>query len=118
MEGDRFSRCRIALVKKSFTVRPHVRVDVPPNEREQMPYTLGEAAQAVGKAKSTIFKAIKDGVISSSRDERGRFVIEPAELHRVFPPVAPVIAAERSPEQPAEQTCTDAGALTATLECG
>ena len=83
-----------------------------------MPYTLGEAAQAVGKAKSTIFKAIKDGVISSSRDERGRFVIEPAELHRVFPPVVSVVAAERSPEQPAEQTRTDAGAFTATLECG
>ncbi len=64
-----------------------------------MPYTLGEAANAAGKAKSTIFKACKDGVISFSRDERGRFLIEPAELHRVFPPVS----AERSSEPPAEQ---------------
>ncbi len=53
-----------------------------------MAYTLGEAANAAGKAKSTIFKACKDGVISFSRDERGRFLIEPAELHRAFPPVS------------------------------
>jgi hypothetical protein len=77
-----------------------------------MAYTLGEAANAVGKAKSTIFKAIKDGVISAARDDRGRFVIEPAELHRIFPP----ISAERPAEQPAEQPRTDEEALKTGIE--
>ena len=77
-----------------------------------MPYTLGEAANAAGKAKSTIFKACKDGVISFSRDERGRFLIEPAELHRVFPPVS----AERSSEPAAEQPRTNEETLKTAIE--
>ncbi len=77
-----------------------------------MPYTLGEAANAAGKAKSTIFKACKDGVISFSRDERGRFLIEPAELHRVFPPAS----AERSSEPPAEQPRTNEETLKTAIE--
>ena len=77
-----------------------------------MPYTLGEAANAAGKAKSTIFKACKDGVISFSRDERGRFLIEPAELHRVFPPVS----AERSSELTAEQPRTNEETLKTAIE--
>ncbi len=77
-----------------------------------MAYTLGEAANAAGKAKSTIFKACKDGVISFSRDERGRFLIEPAELHRVFPPVS----AERSSGPPAEQPRTNEETLKTAME--
>ena len=77
-----------------------------------MPYTLGEAANAAGKAKSTIFKACKDGVISFSRDERGRFLIEPAELHRVFPPAS----AERSSEPPTEQPRTNEETLKTAIE--
>src|SRR3954471_2474927 len=81
-----------------------------------MAYTLGEAANAAGKAKSTIFKACKDGLLSFTRDDRGRIFIQPAELHRVFPPVS----AERSAEQPAEQprmdARTDPEALKAVIE--
>jgi hypothetical protein len=77
-----------------------------------MPYTLGEAANAAGKAKSTIFKACKDGVISFSRDERGRFLIEPAELHRVFPPAS----AERSSEPPTQQPRTNEETLKTAIE--
>jgi ribosomal protein L29 len=51
-------------------------------------YSLAQAEKNTGKAKSTIWKAIKDGLISASKDERGRFVIDPAELHRVFPIVS------------------------------
>jgi hypothetical protein len=66
-----------------------------------MAYTLGQAANAAGKAKSTIFKACKDGLISSSRDDRGPFLIDPAELHRVFPPPPSIEhATERADEQP------------------
>jgi len=77
-----------------------------------MPYTLGEAANAAGKAKSTIFKACKDGVISFSRDERGRFLIEPAELHRVFPPAS----AERSSQPPTQQPRTNEETLKTAIE--
>lgn len=51
-------------------------------------YTLGTAAKATGKAKSTISKAIKDGLISATANENGSYAIDPAELHRVFPPVS------------------------------
>jgi hypothetical protein len=48
-------------------------------------FTLGTASQATGTAKSTILRAIKAGRISASRDELGQWVIDPAELARVFP---------------------------------
>lgn len=50
-----------------------------------MAYTLGQAAIAVNKSKSTISKAIKNGVISAEKQPNGSFKIEAAELHRVFP---------------------------------
>lgn len=51
-----------------------------------MRYTLGTAAKATGKAKSTILRAIKSGTISASRSHDGSYEIEPSELHRVFQP--------------------------------
>jgi excisionase family DNA binding protein len=51
-----------------------------------MAYTLTEAATAAGVSRSTIFRAIKTGRISATRTDGGNFTIEPAELHRVFPP--------------------------------
>ena len=53
-----------------------------------MAYTLSEAAAATGKVRSTIFKACKSGKISYVTDEHGNIQIEPAELHRVYPPVS------------------------------
>ena len=50
-----------------------------------MGYTLGEAAKATGKAKTTIQRAIKSGRISASKSDTGAYEIEPSELHRVFP---------------------------------
>ena len=50
-------------------------------------YTLKEAAEAVGMTKPAIFKAIKKGTISAEKDERGQWLIDPAELHRVYKPV-------------------------------
>lgn len=49
-----------------------------------MKYTLGTAAKATGKAKSTILRAIKTGTISAHK-EGNNYEIDPAELHRVFP---------------------------------
>src|SRR3954447_12254271 len=93
---------------------------MPPNVRgsnnrmnaNAMAYTLGEAANAVGKAKSTIFKACKDGLISFSRDGRGRFLIEPAELHRVFTP----FDVEHATEQVQTADRMDANTLRAAIE--
>ena len=53
-----------------------------------MRYTAGQAAKAAGVATSTITNALKKGKISGSRDEHGAWSIDPAELHRVYPPVA------------------------------
>jgi len=50
-------------------------------------YTLKEAAESVGMTKPAIFKAIKKGTISAAKDERGQWLIDPAELHRVYKPV-------------------------------
>jgi excisionase family DNA binding protein len=53
-----------------------------------MSYTLAAAAAATGVDKSTILKAIEDGKIAGTRDERGEWLVEPAELNRAYPPVA------------------------------
>jgi chromosome segregation ATPase len=49
-----------------------------------MVYTLGQAAKATGKSKSTILKAIKSGRVSGKKNENGDWEIDPAELHRVY----------------------------------
>ncbi len=42
------------------------------------------AAQLISKDRSTVLRAIKSGLLSASRDEHGRFEIDPAELERAF----------------------------------
>lgn len=51
-----------------------------------MKHTLGTAAKATGKAKSTILRAINSGTISAKKAPDGSYEIDPAELHRVFDP--------------------------------
>ena len=50
-------------------------------------YTLGTAAKATGKSKPTIQRAVKTGKLSAIRKTDGSYEIDPAELHRVFPPL-------------------------------
>ena len=57
------------------------------NGAQQMSYTLGQAAKAVGMSKTSILRSIKAGRISAGRDELGQWAIEPCELHRVYPPL-------------------------------
>jgi len=52
-----------------------------------MSYTIGQAAKATGKSKPTISRAIKSGALSATKNDDGSYTIDPAELHRVFPPV-------------------------------
>ena len=52
-----------------------------------MPHTLRQAAKAVSKDRTTILRAILSGKLSATRDEAtGSWLIEPAELHRLYPP--------------------------------
>jgi hypothetical protein len=60
----------------------------------QTALTLGDAARETGLAKSTIFRAIKNGKISAVKNESGEWQIEPAELFRVFPPATGATVAE------------------------
>jgi excisionase family DNA binding protein len=51
--------------------------------------TIKQAAEATGKSKATILRAIQAHRISATKDDvSGAWMTDPAELHRVFPPVA------------------------------
>jgi hypothetical protein len=54
-----------------------------------MKYTAGNAAKATGKSIPTITRAIKKGLISAEKTPAGGYLIDPSELHRVFPAVTP-----------------------------
>ena len=54
-----------------------------------MKHTLNTAAKLSGRAKSTISKAIKDGRLSATKNDKGGFEIDGSELARVFPFPAP-----------------------------
>ena len=54
-----------------------------------MKYTAGQAAKATGVATATITRALKSGRISGQKDDSGAWMIDPSELHRVFPPLSP-----------------------------
>jgi hypothetical protein len=46
--------------------------------------SLAQAAEATGKSKSTILRAIKAHRISATKNDVGDWRIDPSELHRVF----------------------------------
>ena len=48
--------------------------------------SLQQAADAAGVNKSTVLRAIKAGKVSATRNEHDQWLIDPAELHRVYPP--------------------------------
>ena len=49
--------------------------------------TLGEAAKATGKSKTTISKYLHNGKLSYLGKDDSGYKIDPAELFRVFPPI-------------------------------
>jgi len=59
---------------------------------------LNKAAQTCGHAKSTLLDAIRSGRMTAPKDDRGRYAIDPAELHRVFPFSASDRSADRFSE--------------------
>jgi len=53
-----------------------------------MKLTLNQAAKDCGRAKSTLSKAIKTGKLSHEKGDKGAYLIDQSELHRVFPPAS------------------------------
>lgn len=84
--------------------------------RNTMSYTLGEAAKAVGKSKTTLHRAIKSGTISAHKTPDGSYSIDPSELHRVFPPVLSVTGTEPLHRNDAEQQNNTSETLRIQLE--
>jgi AcrR family transcriptional regulator len=58
------------------------------NGANLMALGLSEAAAATGVNRSTIYRAYKSGRMSAVRLETGQIEVDPAELFRVFPPIA------------------------------
>lgn len=81
-----------------------------------MSYTLGEAAKAIGKSKTTLHRAIKSGRISANKADDGSYAIDPAELHRVFPPTSPVTGTEAFPRNDTERQSNTSETLRIQLE--
>jgi hypothetical protein len=52
-----------------------------------MMLSTGEAAAAVGMTKQGILAAIHKGRLSATRDNNGRYEVDPAELFRVYDPL-------------------------------
>jgi hypothetical protein len=67
-----------------------------------MAMSLAEAAAATGVNRSTIFRAYKSGRMSAARADTGQIEVDPAELFRVFPPVAPQQGAQGETHQHAQ----------------
>jgi hypothetical protein len=63
-----------------------------------MAYSLVTAAAATGVNRTTVLRAIKAGKLSAERDAQGAWTIQPAELHRIFPPL-PQLPAVAEPVQ-------------------
>jgi hypothetical protein len=53
-----------------------------------MSYSLKQAAEATGKTKTTILRAIQTSKVSATKDAMGAWQIDPAELHRVYKPAS------------------------------
>jgi hypothetical protein len=67
---------------------------------QRVKLTLIQAAIETGKNRSTIFRAIKKGNISAEKTNNDGYLIDPAELFRVYPPKANI--------DDAQQCATDA----------
>jgi len=72
---------------------------------------LSEAAAATGVNRSTIYRAWKAGRLSAARTDTGQIEVDPAELFRVFPPVASQQGAHDAVPHGAQANAIDNNAL-------
>jgi hypothetical protein len=77
-------------------------------------YSLKDAAEATGKGKPAILKALQKGRISGKKNEHGEWVIDPAELHRVYPPISG--NGNRSVASERQETGKETGSLYREIE--
>lgn len=70
-------------------------------------YSLKQAAEAVGRGKPAILRAIQKGIISARKTEKNEWLIDPAELHRVYLPIARNDAQNSQAERHATPEATD-----------
>jgi hypothetical protein len=76
----------------------------------RMSYTLAAAATATGLSKMVIRRAIRDGKLVGTKDEFGKWSVDPAELHLVFPPIADQSAGGDAPQRYSESEVEALGA--------
>ena len=79
--------------------------------------TVAEAAEEVGISRGGIWKAIKTGRLSATKNNSKQIVVDPAELYRVYRPVntpSPLHEQRSSTESTSKQREVDE--LTARLE--
>jgi hypothetical protein len=76
-----------------------------------MGMSLAEAASATGVNRSTLFRAYKSGRMSATRTDAGAIEVEPVELFRVFPPVAPSALQSDAPHPRAQEPVAPDNAL-------
>jgi hypothetical protein len=55
-------------------------------------YSVAAAAAVTGLNKTTVLQAIQTGRISGSKTELGEWLVDPAELHRLYAPLAGSVA--------------------------
>jgi hypothetical protein len=79
---------------------------------------MGEAAKQAGISKATLSRAIKNGRVSATRNDKGGFDIDPAELLRVYPRNAATVTANGSMKRDATPSATvdETPALKAEVE--
>jgi excisionase family DNA binding protein len=75
---------------------------------------LSEAAAATGVNRSTIYRAWKSGRMSATRTDTGQIEVDPAELFRVFSPIAAQGAEISATHPDAQVTATDNNTLRAS----
>jgi hypothetical protein len=74
------------IVNDSLTKRAHRARTLNRTVADAMSYSLSQAAEACRVNRTTISRAIKHGKLSATRDAHDHWQVEPAELHRVYPP--------------------------------
>src|SRR4051794_12945789 len=82
-----------------------------------MAYSLAQAAKAVGRDRSTLLRMIKIGKLSATRDEAsGAWAIEPAELHRIYPPADPHVENQANAQERIPDSTDQIAAMQARIE--
>jgi hypothetical protein len=105
MEGRRNGayRAEIALIYRCVT---------------PMLYGLKQAADATGRTKPTLLRAIQTGKISAKKNELREREIDPAELHRFFPPVTAGVTRTVTPDVESSGGLPVASSAASYLGCG